>query len=257
MAFALAINHLVASMKKTGCPICRLYRESSERAIDSFLWENVNDPQVRQGIIASYGFCQDHTRLMVARELFSSSVALGTNIIYEHLGRLVAGELKTLRPVGSGRPASEWRVRVRAWLKRFGLQKLAAGPLQPRGLCPVCDAGSNAALNSLHVLCEEVDKASPDVVSAYQASDGICLDHLRTAVELHSSRFPAALRFLLDDTVQRLTSQSAHMKEYIRKNNWSYRDEKASEAEDTAWRKTLTFFTGYSASAFTHKSEDL
>jgi hypothetical protein len=256
MAFAMAVNHLVDSMKKPGCPICRLYREASERAVDSFLWENVNDPQVRQGIIDSYGFCQTHTRLMVAREISSSSVALGTNIIYEHLGRLVAAEINGLRPGSLSASAVEWKARLGGWLKRAGLSKHAGGVLQPRGDCPVCAAGSNASRNSLFVLCEELGKSSEDVVDAYLASDGVCLDHLRLALEMHAGRFPSALQIMVDDAVQRLTAQSGHMKEYIRKNNWSYRDEKASEAEDTAWRKTLTFFTGYPSEAFTHKTDD-
>jgi hypothetical protein len=257
MAFALAINHLIDAMEKPGCPICRLFREASERAVESFLWENVNDPQVRQGIIASYGFCGPHTRLMVARELFTSSVPVGANIIYEHLGRLVAGELSGLRPSSrqGGSSISGLGARLRAWLKKAGLGKFNAARLQPRGECPVCEAGNTAALNSLFVLCEEVRKQG-DVHSVYQAADGLCLGHLRTALDLHSERFPDALRFLMDNTIARLTQQSAHMNEFIRKNNWSYRDEKPSEAEDTALRKTLTFFTGYPSSAFTHKTDE-
>jgi hypothetical protein len=46
------------------------------------------------------------------------------------------------------------------------------------------------------------------------------------------------------------------MKEFIRKNNWAYRDEALSEAEDTAWRKTLGFITGLPGTVFTHKTDD-
>src|SRR5512141_3235778 len=100
MAFALSVNHLLEAMKKPGCPACRTSRQASERALVSFLWENVNEPDVRQGILDSYGFCPTHTRVMVSREVLSSSVPLGTNIIYEHLGRVIANELKGLRPTG-------------------------------------------------------------------------------------------------------------------------------------------------------------
>lgn len=253
MAFALAVNHLIDAMKAPGCPICGLFREAAGRAVDSFLWENVNDPQVRQGIIDSYGFCRPHTRLMVAREIFTSSVPLGTNIIYEQLGRLVASELDSLRPVGSGESGGLGE-KLRTWLNDSGLGKPGGGVLQPRGVCPVCKAGENSALNSLHVLCDELGNQG-DVYKAYQESDGLCLDHLRASIELHAGRFPEAVRLLVDQTVSRLTEQSAHMKEFIRKANWSYRDEKVSEAEDLAWRKTLTFFTGYPGDAFTHKAD--
>ncbi len=56
MAFALAVNNLLEAMKKPGCPICRVSRQAAERALESFLWENVNEPDVRQGILDSLGF---------------------------------------------------------------------------------------------------------------------------------------------------------------------------------------------------------
>ncbi len=249
MAFALAVTHLLEAMQKPGCPICRLFRQGARRAVESFLWENVNDPEVRQGILASYGFCPLHTRLMVAQELSTSSVPLGTNIIYEHLGRVVAGELRHLAPKSGG------SAKLRNWLRQFGLFRGSGIPLLPKGPCPVCEAGNNAALNSLHVLCEELEKEG-DVRTAYQASDGVCLAHLRAAVDLHAARFPQAVQYLVKGSADRLEQQSVHMQEFIRKSNWSYREEKLTEEEDTAWRKTLTFFTGYPGESFNHKLDD-
>jgi hypothetical protein len=255
MAFALSITNLLDAMQQPGCPICRLFRQASRRAVESFLWENVNEPDVRQGIIDSYGFCSPHTRMMAAQELYTSSIALGTNIIYEHLGRITARELEQLRSAGGSSEGMDLGDRLRGWLKNLGLPVKGAKQLQPRGICPVCEVGNNAALNSLHVLCEEIISQN-DVREKYLASDGVCLNHMRAAIELHSRRFPGGVRVLIDDTVERLNSQSASMKEYIRKSNWTYRDEKATEAEDTAWRKTLTFFTGLPAAAFTHKEDE-
>lgn len=251
MAFALAVNNLIEAMKKPGCPACRLFRLGSERALESFLWENVNEPDVRQGILASYGFCPPHTRVMVAREVMTSSLPLGTNIIYEHLGRVVAAELKAMKPGSPSGAANS----AGGWLRNLLGQK-AGGPLHPRGECPACQAGNNAATNGLHVLCEEIQKRDGDVKEAYLASDGLCLPHLRGMIETHSAQFPKAVNLLIDDTVRRLEDQSKDMKEYIRKNNWSYRDEKLTEDEDLAWRRTLTFFTGFPGSAFTHKTDD-
>lgn len=262
MAFALAVNNLIEAMKKPGCPICRIGRQGAQRALESFLWENVNEPDVRQGILDSYGFCPPHTRVMVAQELSTSSVALGTNIIYEHLGRVVAGELKNLRPGSPGSAMGAAGGGLRKLLGRLGFNK-AGGPLHPRGDCPACTAGRNASLNSLHVLCEELQKPPreasgkvEDVRTVYLASDQLCLPHIRAAIELHAAGFPQAVTLLIDETVRRLESQSKDMKEWIRKNNWTYRDEKLTEAEDKAWRKTLTFFTGYPGESFIYKVEE-
>lgn len=247
MAFALAVNNLIEALKKPGCPACRIFRQASERALESFLWENVNEPDVRQGILASKGFCPAHTRVMVSREILTSSIPLGTNIIYEHLGRVIAGELKTLRP-GSAKGAAG------NFFRKLGVGNNKAGPLHPTGECPACTAGNNAALNSLHVLCDEIRKPG-DVKDAYLASDGLCLAHIRTAIERYSDTFSPGVTLIIDDAVARLERQSRNMKEFIRKNNWSYRDEKLSEEEDTAWRKTLGFFTGLPGESFTHKPD--
>ncbi len=256
MAFAIAVNNLIEAMGKPGCAICRIYRQTSERALESFLWENVNEPDVRQGILDSYGFCPVHTRVMVAREVLTSSVPLGTNIIYEHLGRVVARELKDLKPDSLTGRVSGIFARLRRLIERPGVLLAAgAGPLHPRGTCPACMAGDHAALNSLHVLCEEIQKDG-DVLAAYRRSDGACFRHIRAAIEVHSVRFPRSVSIMIEDAVARLESQSREMKEFVRKNNWSYRDEKLTEEEDTAWRKTLAFFTGYPAGAFTHKTDD-
>jgi hypothetical protein len=258
MAFAMAINNLMEAVGKPGCPICRLFRQASRRAIESFLWENVNEPDVRKGILDSYGFCPPHTRLMVAQEMFSSSVPLGTNIIYEHLGRVVAGELKALRP---GSASAAVGGQLRGLMRSVGLSRGEEDlPLPPRGPCPACQSGDNGATNGLHVLCEEIQRAesggNEDVRKAYLASDGLCLQHLRQAIGSHSEKFPDAVRLLIDETVERLESQSRHMKEFIRKSNWSYREEKVIEEEDLAWRKTLTFFTGFAGDTFNHKIEE-
>ena len=257
MAFAIAINNLIEVFGKPGCPVCRIFRQASERALESFLWENVNEPDIRQGILDSYGFCPSHTRVMVAREIFTSSVPLGTNIVYEHLGRVVARELKSLKPNSLSGSANQLFSGFRRWLQYIlkGQPISTTLPLHPRGVCPACQAGENAAFNSLHVLCEEVQKEG-DVRNAYLKSDGLCLGHLRAAFENLSNRYPQSISFLLDETARRLETQSKNMKEYIRKNNWAYRDEKLTEEEDTAWRKTLTFFTGYPGSTFTHRVDE-
>jgi len=261
MAFALAINNLVDAMRKPGCPVCRIARQGAQRALESFLWENVNEPDVRQGILDSYGFCPPHTRVMVAQELYSSSLPLGTNIIYEHLGRVVAGELKGLRPGSAAGAMNEAGGGLRKLLGRLGFAK-SGGPLHPRGDCPACTAAANAANNSLHVLCEELQRpqnagaAEGEVRAVYLASDGLCLAHARAAIETHAVRFPKGVALLVDDAVSRLEAQSKAMKEYIRKNNWAYRDEKLTEEEDTAWRKTLGFFTGFAGESFIYKVDE-
>jgi hypothetical protein len=49
-----------------------------------------------------------------------------------------------------------------------------------------------------------------------------------------------------------MDSQRGEMLEYIRKQNWAYKEEELTQGERTAWLRTLGFFTGLPPEKFTH-----
>jgi hypothetical protein len=240
MPFAIDIANLKEGLHHSGCPVCRLGYQAAASSIDSFLWENVNEPDVRQPIIDAYGFCAQHTRMLVATEMRNTGPVLGVNIIYEHLGRLVSRELNDLSL--PGQPSNG----VEAFLKRLGGSdsQRTAQLLQPKGDCPVCAQVTRSDLTTLETLLEMLARPDMDMSALYMDSDGLCLKHLRLGLEQFAARYPQPARWLCDETAARLERLSAEMREFIRKNNWEYREEKLSEAESLAWRRMLTFFTG-------------
>jgi hypothetical protein len=253
MAFALTAVRIEESMKLTGCPICRLGIEAAAHSVDSFLWENVNDPVVRKPITDAYGFCPEHTRLLVATEMASSGPVLGVNMIYAQLGKLVGNELKQL---SFGQRVSQTLQGLWRQISNGNGEKTEGQYLAPSGPCPVCALQAQANLNTLTALFEELENAEDPLWIAYQASDGICLAHLRMGLDHLASRFPQAAKRIAEDASRRLLQQSTEMLEYIRKNNWEYRQEQIKPEESAAWRKTLTFFTGFPGAKFTFKVED-
>jgi len=242
MAFALTVAKLEEAMRQPGCPVCRISRAAAERGIDAFLWENVNDIPTRQPIIDAYGFCGEHTRLLVAIEMSNSGPVLGVNIIYEHLGRLVSGELKR----------ASLTQKMAGWLRRAA----SRGLLTPKKRCPACITVEETARNQLAVLFEELQAEHEGMSSAYRGSNGLCLDHLRQGLELYAGQHTRGAAWLVEETTLRLERQSECMREYIRKNNWEYRAEKITPEEAAAWRKTLTFFTGLPGERFTFTKEE-
>ena len=252
MAFALSVQKLKEAMGKPGCPVCRLSRQAAAHTVEMLLWENVTDIEVRKGILASYGFCPEHARLFVASELSNSGHTLGVNIIYEQLARRTADELQGL----------EREEKLAGGLRRF-LQKLGGDvptsgrPLAPKGVCPICQTVQQSAVNALITLFEELERATADIRDGYATSDGLCLAHLRLGLEQVAADYPTASEQVLEDAANRLQRQARLMQEYIRKNNWEYKDEKLTREENDAWRKTVAFFTGIPGNAFTHKKEEL
>ncbi|HMN59143.1 MAG TPA: DUF6062 family protein [Anaerolinea sp.] len=252
MAFALTISKLEEALRQPGCPVCRLGRDAASRAIDAFLWEHVTDPVSRQPIIDAYGFCGEHTRMLVAIEMASSGPVLGVNIIYEQLARKVSRDLGSVRPQGS--PPGRL---LHNLARRLGWKRAAVRPVMPaRGECPGCASVKAADASHLMVLFEVLERDADDLHALYQQADGLCLAHLRAGLEQAGERYPRGARWLVDETRTRLERQSERMLEYIRKNNWQYRDEAITPAEAAAWRQALTFFSGLPKDRFTFLKDE-
>jgi hypothetical protein len=181
----------------------------------------------------------------------SSGPVLGVNMIYSQLGKLAGNELKQLT---YGQRISQtlqgW------WNKLSNAEKEEGHYLAPSGPCPICALQAQANLNTLTALFEELENPEGPLWKAYRESDGICLAHLRLGLDHLASRFSQAAKRIAEDASQRLLKQSADMLEYIRKNNWEYRHEQIMPEESAAWRKTLTFFTGFPGAKFIFKMED-
>jgi hypothetical protein len=246
MPFALTVAHLKDALKEPGCPICRLAHEAAENSTASFLWENVNDPALRQDILAAYGFCPEHTRLLVAKELMESATVLGVNIIFEHLGRAVSTQLQAVKL------KEQWTGDL--W-KLLGMGGSSPQILAPSRICPICASSQQSALNVLSDLLAELGRGTEDIRSSYLASDGVCLAHLRLGFKHFGRQFPASIKMVIDTAAERLALQAKQMQGYVRKSNWEYREEKMTPEESEAWRKTLTFFTGLPGDQFHHKVE--
>jgi hypothetical protein len=214
MPFALTLVRLEEALRKPGCAVCRLEHEAALNAVDHLLWEHTNDPQTRREVRSAGGFCPDHTRLLVAMELSRSGPTLGVNLIYESL----------VRRARQARAAE----------------------------CPVCQQMKQAGMNVLSSFMQALEERDSRLREAYLQSDGICLKHLRGWLDEAGDRFPRATDFVLEDTLERLKKYRAEMLEFIRKQNWEYREEPLTPEERRAWLKVLTLFTGLPAGRFDH-----
>jgi hypothetical protein len=253
MAFALALNKLDEALKKTGCCICRVEHEKAKHVIDTFLWENVTDPEVRKPINQAYGFCPKHTKMLAAVEMSTSGPVLGIHFIYELLAKNVEGELKKgLKQQGQANPIQKLIGKIKGQ-RQTG--KIFPG-LHPQRMCPVCETVQQAGDNFLSALFEESDKGNEELKTTYYQSNGLCFSHLRQGLENYAQPYPQGAAFLMKDMVERLETQREHMKAYIDKHNWANDERALSVDEKSAWLRTLTFFTGLPAEHFTIQIED-
>jgi hypothetical protein len=84
--------------------------------------------------------------------------------------------------------------------------------------------------------------ADPEFRDWYQASDGLCLPHLRRAVDLSGTQ--ASIRWLVEDASARLDLLLADVREYVRKQDWNRREEARLDKEQAAWVRSVAFIVG-------------
>jgi len=83
MTSATAFN-LIEACREPGCPVCRLEQRSVQRYLENQFYENVNNPDFRDHLRRSLGFCKEHAWLAANAHLGD---ALGFALIYRDVIR--------------------------------------------------------------------------------------------------------------------------------------------------------------------------
>jgi hypothetical protein len=208
---------------------------SVERYMDNHFYESVNSPKWRDKLRASLGFCHEHAWLAVNQRLGD---ALGFSIIYRDIVNHVLRDLDPgekppppRRGLGSllGQTPEQMRTMIESGL----------AALTPRKPCPVCEHREETTRATLSILLESLKES--EMKEALQASDGLCLPHLRLAFEqVRDASVYEALLTLHRDKLERLRSE---LEEFIRKNDYQLIEQGFGEERD-AWLRAIGMVAG-------------
>ncbi|MGE5584814.1 MAG: DUF6062 family protein [Bacillota bacterium] len=252
------------AMAKPGCPICRLASEAVAHYLETFLYENVNDPGIRADLRRSNGFCPRHAGL-----LRDHGDPLGHAIIYGDLVDHLLGSLESLlracgsgsarspatRTVGSraddllpGRECPACLVAREAEQRYIGVLVAELGSMSDAG--PGSDPGSSPGAGSIpgfglsarlgSAACE----SGTDLERVLASSEGLCLSHLAQA--LKAARGAAAARRLLRASMAKLEELKAQLAEIRRKHDYRFSGEPWGVEKD-AWARAAGLWSGYPA----------
>jgi hypothetical protein len=212
-----------------------LEQQSVERYLDNHFYENVNSPKWRDQLRASLGFCHEHAWLGVNHRLGD---ALGYSIIYRDIVNSILNQLNDSS--GSAHPARRRASLLRQIPEpaRNMIEKMLSA-LTPRKRCPVCERRDEMTRTILSVLVDELEK--PTMTDALQASEGLCLSHLRLALE-HVKDISACEQ-LLNIHREKLENLRRELEEFIRKNDYQAIQEGFGKEGD-AWLRALSMIVG-------------
>jgi uncharacterized protein DUF6062 len=229
------VYNLLEACRAAGCPICRLEQKSVERYLDHQFYENVNAPAWRDRLRASHGFCHEHAWLGVKQRLGD---ALGYSIIYRDI---VNSILTQLSAHSSPAPSVSRRTSLLQQIPeavRKMIEKMLPA-LTPRKRCPVCEHQDETTRSTLAVLVEELE--TPEMTDALQGSEGLCLPHLRLALERVKDL--SACETLLAIQRGKLESLRSELEEFIRKNDYQAIQE-GFGGEGDAWLRAVGMIAG-------------
>jgi hypothetical protein len=167
---------------------------------------------VRDGIRQARGYCNEHAWWMAPDTVHQ----LGIGIIQQDMVETVLNMIET---IPNGRAT---RHSAQGLLKR----------LRPTAKCPVCAHVRTMEDIALSALLEYMD--DPDLAAALENSSGLCLAHFSRALEL--VREADALKRLVDLQRRTLTALRDELAEFIRKNDYHFRDEGLGKEGDSGRR---------------------
>jgi hypothetical protein len=224
---------LIDACDRPGCPVCRCLTDEARQYLDSLLYEQVNDPDTRRRLRASWGFCNWHTSLL--REV--STPAFGSAIMYDDFLRTAIErfEKQATRIVKSRRGPLGWLGRPGGRAGRSVLVDL----YRRRALCPGCRAISESEERYVELAIKFVD--DPEFDRAYGRSQGLCVPHAVRV--LHLGAGTAEGRQLVTRTLAKWAELRRDLQGFVEKHDYRKR-RPFTEAESTAYLRALEMVAG-------------
>lgn len=227
----LSYFDVLEACAQPGCPFCRLSDRVVERYLDSIMYEFVNDPGTRAQLRGSLGYCNEHAWRLPAT---GGGASLGIAILYQDLLGQVLDRLSRARY------PRKWKLSPRMIREAFDREVPAMATaeavrrLRPVAPCPACSYRTAMEAAALVSMVDALAVRDARMVAALQGSSGLCLPHLRRALEL--VREETALRALLEVEKDKLTHLIHELHEYVRTSDYRFTEADRSPVRDSGLR---------------------
>jgi Family of unknown function (DUF6062) len=232
-------DDLLAAMSQATCPLCVLLERAERKAVDMFLYDQVNDISRRDALRASRGLCFNHSSMLA-----EGRSALGVAILSRDILRTMTTELE----VGSSRQERQERkegdekaTKPLAFLAFLAVNigaKLAAR-IEPQAGCPMCAERPRIEAPLIMGLLHNL--RDTDFAAVFDASAGLCRIHLAGTLRAADTAGARALAARQATIWRRL---EADLDEFIRKHDYRFQGE-AFEVERDVWRRALQTTSGW------------
>jgi hypothetical protein len=243
---------LNAFERRDGCPLCFLWTNTESSYIEHVESNEMGmDPDFRVKILASAGFCNRHMHLLF-EAAFSGHTENGLgyamfmrDVVNQLEGRMTRMQ-SALRAAGHIMESAKFITRGTAWRRQVGrvIDELEDS-IQGSSICPICDMLLDFDARTVSTFLEMLE--DKDFADLFEASNGICLPHFVSSMELlpqktAKSKAVGNLLFVVEIRLSRKIKDLLDGR--IRKYAWDHRDEVLSPEEAGSQRAALLTIAG-------------
>ena len=219
----LTLDRLEAALAGPGCPICWEAERSRRHYLRSLLREHKGSEGVWASLRRNWGLCLPHTRGLLAEETRTVR-GFSAATLYCWLTDALLEE--------AARDGSR-----RRWRSRSRFRDL----VEPRGGCLACrqlGAYERAAIGGL--VGTLASGEPPSVMTAYVGGPGLCLPHLRVALDL--TDHPGTADLLREQVLKRLRALSDELEVFLAAHTPGGPDQ--GRADFDVWLRAAEQFAG-------------
>jgi hypothetical protein len=242
-------DDLLEAMGKRACPLCVLVERIERKAVDLFLYDQVNDISRRDALRASRGLCLEHTAMLA-----EGRSALGVAIVSRDVLRAMTVELESYRGERGERKEGENEtspqpqspaISATSAVRTFLSGALGKGSAQfaarvgPQAACPMCAERPRVEAPLIGGLLRNFGDA--EFAAAFEAGGGLCRVHLVNTLRAADQATARALAARQAAAWRRL---EAELDEFIRKHDYRFQGE-VLDAERDVWRRALRMTSGW------------
>ena len=231
---------ILDACREPNCPVCSLGHAAARRNLKTLIYEGVNDYGLRAKLRESLGYCHEHAWLLPEA---GESAALGIAIVHRDLLNSVRERLENIK-YDKVQKRKFRSVVAEAISPNEGTAREfnSARYISATAPCPACKNRDKMEELALKSIIDALEKRDEQMLAALNSSDGLCLPHLRQALE--SVRSAQAFDTLVTLSRDQLSALIQELDEFIRKNDHRFRNEKILERERESWQRALQRVVG-------------
>jgi len=201
-------HDLLRVLEMPQCPVCFIVRRSLEGFLSVAFIQELTASEFRELLRRSLGYCRQHSE-HVRTAARNKLTEMGIAIVYEDILALAQHHMQTRRTV----------------------------PVVAH--CPLCPIQQDVEAYAMQLIADYCNDR--EFQDHYETASGVCLIHYHGILKQLEGD---ARKFFHASHMRKLDIRLGQLREFIRKHDYRFANEKMTDQEATCWKSAVWFLAG-------------